>query len=73
MKLHIMFDKNVPIPPRKKFFKKYHLEDMQIGDSFLAENVKINSMNQVIARAKAKTGFKFTFRKDGTGVRIWRI
>ena len=61
--------KGVPIPAPVR--NKYPFDALFVGDSFFVPNTKIE--NLPIKKAARRTGFKFTGRKEGTGVRVWRI
>jgi hypothetical protein len=67
----INVDKNIPIPERKcKAIRKYPINEMEIGDSFL---VSTENEYKAASTSMRKAGFKPLVRKDGVGYRIWRI
>lgn len=65
-------EKNIPMPeiPVKREFPYQNLE---VGDSFFVEGIKNQLMlNRNYLEGK-RLGRKFTLRREGNGVRIWRI
>jgi hypothetical protein len=46
---------------------------MKVGDSFLAKDVLIGAMCNYNKRNGVKLGMKFVAKKEGDGVRVWRI
>ena len=74
----IAVDKNVPIPPRERGWEggqapKYPWATMEIGDSFYVPGATQKNMSGPIFHAMQRTGRKFISRKEGDGVRVWRI
>ena len=65
-------DKGIPLPEEKKR-NVYPYKQMDVGDSFFAPGTKITVMCNLQYRMGKKTGMKFTARKEGDGVRVWRI
>ena len=63
-------DKDRPIPARRYSFK-YPFGEMEVGDSFLAENKK--AVSAAHAWASAHPGVKFATRSEGDGTRVWRL
>jgi hypothetical protein len=70
----------VPIPEENRGggsgVEKYPFSKLEVGDSILfnPEPAGSGSRPAVAARTRAvRTDMKFTCRKEGTGVRIWRI
>jgi hypothetical protein len=45
---------------------------MDIGDSFFIDDAKINIVCNNNYRVGKMTGMKFTARREGNGVRVWR-
>ena len=70
--MSITIDNNVPLPPEKKR-NVYPYKDMDVGDSFLIQDGKIQIVCNANYRASKATGMKFIARRDGNGVRVWRI
>jgi len=72
-------DKNVPIPeiyPTKPY--RYPFAKMEVGDSFFVENVSksfsIYSMVKLFnERRKTTEQIKVKQRREGNGVRVWRV
>ena len=63
-------DKDRPIPPTRRQ-TKYPFGEMEVGDSFFAENKKAVSAAHVWA--STHPGVKFATRTEGDGVRVWRL
>ncbi len=62
-------DKNIPIPPHGSTI--YPLDKLEVGDSFyVADASKRHSLATRACQLRPK---KFTVRRDGEGVRVWRI
>ena len=70
--MSIVVEKNIPIPPEKKR-NVYPYKVLEIGESFFVPAGKL----QIVCNANYRTGKlldrKFIARKDGEGVRVWRI
>jgi hypothetical protein len=65
-------DKNVPLPvPRKRY--SYPYGELQVGESFWVTGVKMASLCNLNLRQGKSLGRKFVCRKEGDGVRIWRV
>jgi hypothetical protein len=65
-------DKGVKMPSRKS----YHWQDVQIGDSiFYDDEPKATQSNPSISARSwgYANNAKFSARKEGNGVRIWRV
>lgn len=66
----IKIEHNVPIPPRKGIsLVADAARSMKIGDSI----VMPYSRKPVAGNMEKVTGFKFTQRREGGNLRIWRI
>jgi hypothetical protein len=78
----------MPVTSKSSPYRKYPFAEMKVGDSvFFADEPKGTQSNPSVAsrmysahsrkkfssRKKPDGGSKFTSRKEGTGVRIWRI
>ena len=68
----IKIEKNVSLPQIKN---KYPWDKMKVGDSFAVDKAAINNLhsNANYYLKKTKLKWKFTMRKNGDGVRVWRI
>lgn len=68
------FDKNIPIPANKRsgWPKQYHFDKMEIGDSQEFPLGKRDVINSTAQRTKRIRGFRFTIKKTGDKIRIWR-
>ena len=56
--------------------KIYPFDSMEIGDSFFAENKTANALCSAFRHWRIYNGkmdVKFTTRKEGNGVRCWRV
>jgi hypothetical protein len=62
-------DKGIPIPERRGLWANI---EMDKGDSFLVQG-KTSAQCHVKLSVLKRRGWKFAIRKDGNGVRIWRI
>jgi hypothetical protein len=70
----IAIDKNVPLPPPKRGPEAtFPWQSMEVGDSFLVEGRSQSSVASHGSLAGQRYGRKFTTRKEGDGVRVWRI
>jgi hypothetical protein len=52
---------------------KYPWRDLQVGQSFFVPDAKMSTMSSNAHYRGVKLGVKFTCRKIGDGVRVWRI
>lgn len=76
-------EKNKPIPkvgPVNKGKSKYPFGSMKVGDSFIldehyeiAVNKSIHKRALVWSRINTGGKWKFTCRRDGNKLRVWRI
>lgn len=64
--MSFVIEKNVPMPVSRG---KYPFRDMQVGDSFVADE---KARGAAVAFASRVDGVKFAIRKEGEKVRIWR-
>lgn len=66
-------EKSIPMPSQDNW-KKYPLEEMDIGDSIsisgLAEFLSARGAAYMYGK---RNGLKFSTRQDGDGGRIWRV
>ena len=62
----------VPLPT-KRVKHDYPYEQLEVGESFVVQGVGMNSLCNLNRVKGRKYGRKFVCRKDGEGVRIWRI
>ena len=70
----VMIDKGIAIPEiKRKNRTSYPYDAMDVGDSFFAPGTKITVMCNLQYRIGKRTGRKFTARREGNGVRVWRI
>lgn len=67
----IKIEKGVPMPVRHKY--AFAFEKMEVGDSFFAPTHNRSAISSVLIRATHKWGYKFATRKEGEGIRVWRI
>lgn len=68
-------EKGIPLPGLNT---KYPFEKMEVGDSFFIENpIKDNRGNPLSLSGQANQRYggkkRFAQRKEGSGIRIWRI
>jgi hypothetical protein len=73
----MQIDKNVPLPARKIISVKSEftqiVEKLEITDSFHLDNVTQQKLSGKLGRIASRDGKKFATRKEGSGVRVWRI
>lgn len=67
--INLVVEKSVPVPAGKK---RYPYKEMDIGDSFLVDGGKIQTVCNANYRASKRLGMTFMARKEGEGVRVWR-
>jgi hypothetical protein len=68
----ITIEKNIALPPQKKS-NNYPYKNMKVGDSFFVDGGVITVICNSNYRMSKQLDCKFTARKEGTGVRVWRI
>lgn len=71
MHIGISIERDVPLP-LPKTVKKYPHEEMEVGESFFVEGLKMQVVLNANWRAQNKTGRRFTARKEASGIRVWR-
>lgn len=66
----IPFPADLPFraPPRK-----FPLDTMEVGESFLAPLAEDNALRIAIAKRHKRGDRGFVTRRDGSGLRCWRI
>ena len=67
----IRVEKGVALPS-EKLSRKYPHEDMEVGDSFYLVGVSMQVVLNANWRAGKRLGWRFTARKEGEGIRVWR-
>jgi len=68
----IKIDKEIP-PPQRKKRNTYPYRKMDVGESFFVGDVNISLMCNNNYRISRATGMRFIARREGNGVRVWRI
>lgn len=63
-------DTGIPIPADRRGARKYPFAEMAIGDSFWAPDY--TNARTSAGQYGRLHGMRFTGRKDGKGIRIWR-
>ena len=53
--------------------EKYPWRQMEVGDSFFAEEMPLKRASTYAWEAGRRTGRKFACRRQENGVRIWRV
>lgn len=67
------FEKNIPLPEKTSTKRKHGwLYDMQAGDSIFREDFPKN-MRSNMGNIGKRLGRKYAYRKEGDGVRVWRM
>lgn len=73
----VVIEKNVPIPPlvrRQWGVYAEALQELEVGDSFVAEGANMATLNSSIRQSAKRLGIKITARAESkTKLRIWRI
>jgi hypothetical protein len=70
-RMMIEIQKDIPLPAEKKR-NVYPYKEMDIGESFLVKEGKIQIVCNANYRAGKVSGKKFIARREGDGVRVWR-
>lgn len=68
----IRVEKGVALP-LEKVVRKYPHEDMEVGDSFFLVGIQMQVVLNANWRAGKRLGRRFTARKEGEGIRVWRV
>lgn len=68
----IQVENNVPIP-KGRTTNIYPYKAMDVGDSFFIDDTDMQVVLNANWRASKRLNMKFTARKEGAGVRVWRI
>ena len=64
--------KDVPVPqPIKRH--NYPYRDLQVGESFWVAGISMQSLCNSNRRQSKALARKFICRKEGDGVRVWRV
>lgn len=72
----IKVDKGVPLPELQGWGKspKYPWASMKVGDSFFVPGKAQNAVSSCVGgHMRRHPGEHYTTRKEGDGVRVWRI
>jgi hypothetical protein len=67
----LAIDKDVPLASTKKNALPY--KEMEVGDSFLVPEGKMQTISNSNWRIGKALGAKFTARRVDGGVRVWRV
>lgn len=63
-----------PPEPIKRERREWPFKNMNVGDSVLFDDIKIALRAQVVCHLYGRqSDKKFATRKEGTGIRVWRI
>lgn len=68
----IRVESSIPLPSERAN-RKYPHEDMTVGDSFYLEGVSMQVVLNANWRAGKRLARRFTARKEGEGIRVWRV
>lgn len=71
----IKIDSDIPVPSEaanKGRTSVYPFGNMKVGDSFFTETEK-ERLRPAATQYARRNGVKFTTRKEGAGIRVWRI
>ena len=69
--MSIAVESNIPLPSERT--KRYPYKEMELGECFFVPESKIQLICNANYKAQKRTGMKFTARREGNGVRVWRI
>ncbi len=73
----IQIDEKAPYLGKWYLCMKYPFHKLQVGHSFVLEGLTENQITHIICSAKAlygkKLNHKYARKKEGDGIRIWRI
>jgi hypothetical protein len=64
--------RNYPLP-QMRVKNVYPYKEMVVGDSFLVPNAKLQIVCNNNWRVGKKLNMVFSARKEGEGVRVWRV
>lgn len=65
-------DKGVVMPTARGGVRKYHFAEMSVGDSFFVE-INQHTISCAAGAYGKNHKMKFATRREGKGVRVWRI
>jgi len=68
----IAVEKNKPLP-KERLRNSYPYKQMEVGDSFFVDDTPMQVVLNSNYRMGSKLKMKFTARREGAGVRVWRI
>jgi hypothetical protein len=68
--VNVEINKDVPLPIPKR---RYPYGLMEVGESFLVQDGKLQIVCNANYRAGKKLGRKFIARREERGVRVWRV
>jgi hypothetical protein len=69
--MEIMVERGVVMPP--KLESRYPHGEMEVGDSFFVVGLGMQVVLNANWRASKKLGWRFSARKEGDGIRVWRV
>ena len=72
MIMGIEIDRSIPVPS-VRVQRKYPHEDMGVGDSFFLVGISMQVVLNANWRAGKRLGWRFTARREGEGIRVWRV
>ena len=59
--------------PMPKMRNRYPYESMEVGDSFLVDNISMQLVCNYNYRANKRLDRKFIARRTDDGIRVWRV
>lgn len=72
--MEFKIEKGVPLPKKLSQNARYPFAEMEVGDSFFIPNAKrLMTAGSISQYCTKKTGKKFSSRREGNGIRVWRI
>ena len=67
-------EQNVPLPTNARNKEsRYPFATMKVGDTFFVSDKHPSHVRNAACHFQRKLGVKFIVRKDGEGLRCWRI
>jgi len=70
--MDVAVEVGIPVPAVRKSYKyPYHV--MQVNESFKVDGVKLQTICNMNSRNGKRLGRKFIARKEGDGIRVWRV
>lgn len=71
----MQIEHDVPVPTDAKGERRYRFSDLGVGDSFWTPDprLRVRSAAKQFARRKRPLNYRFNFRAENNGTRVWRV